>query len=79
MYFLLYRFAETGKCTLADLCTQAHSREELHEWKERFKFRKNQIKVARDKHLHGTSYAEQLMEKLVNAENPKSIVSFVLT
>lgn len=68
-------YEETRKCTFGDKCTQAHSKEELQEWKERFKFRTQQIKRARDKHLHGNTYAEQLMEKLVNAENSKSVVS----
>lgn len=68
-------FEDTRKCTFGDKCTQAHSKDELQEWKERFKFRKQQIKRARDKHLHGNTYAEQLMEKLVNAENSKSVVS----
>ena len=74
--FLHCSYAENAKCNFGDKCTQAHSKEELNEWKERFKFRKQQIKIARDKHLHGNTYAEQLMEKLVNAENSKSIVSF---
>ncbi|XP_062616187.1 probable helicase with zinc finger domain isoform X1 [Saccostrea cucullata] len=68
------RYEETRKCTFGDKCTQAHSKEELQEWKERFKFRTQQIKRARDKHLHGNTYAEQLMEKLVNAENSKSVM-----
>lgn len=71
----LNSYEETRKCTFGDKCTQAHSKEELQEWKERFKFRTQQIKRARDKHLHGNTYAEQLMEKLVNAENSKSVVS----
>lgn len=74
-HFFFYSYEETRKCTFGDKCTQAHSKEELQEWKERFKFRTQQIKRARDKHLHGNTYAEQLMEKLVNAENSKSVVS----
>ena len=75
MWTMFLSYEETRKCTFGDKCTQAHSKEELQEWKERFKFRKQQIKRARDKHLHGNTYAEQLMEKLVNAENSKSVVS----
>jgi len=31
--------------------------------------------MAKDKHLHGNTYPEQLMEKLLTAEYPKSVVS----
>jgi len=64
-----------GKCSFGDKCTQAHSQDELEEWKKRFTFRKQQIKVAREKQLHTSTYAEQVMEKLVNTDNPKTVVS----
>ncbi|XP_052069643.1 probable helicase with zinc finger domain [Mytilus californianus] len=73
-YTLCRSFVETTKCHLGEKCTQAHSTEELEEWKERFKYKKEQMKIAREKHLHGTTYAEQLMEKLVNMDNPKSLM-----
>ncbi|XP_033744648.1 probable helicase with zinc finger domain [Pecten maximus] len=73
-YSLCKSTEEIGKCAFGDKCTEAHSKEELNEWKMRFKFRKQLIKVAHDKQLHGNTYAEQLMEKLVTSENPKSLM-----
>lgn len=73
-YTLCRSFVENTKCHLGEKCTQAHSSEELEEWKDRFKYKKEQMKIAREKHLHGTTYAEQLMEKLVNMDNPKSLM-----
>ena len=51
--------------------------EELEEWKDRFKFKRQQLQLAKEKHLHGNTYPEQLMEKLMTTEYPKSVVSFV--
>ncbi|XP_060071826.1 probable helicase with zinc finger domain [Ylistrum balloti] len=73
-YSLCKSTEEIGKCSFGDKCTEAHSKEELGEWKKRFKFRKQLIKAAHDKQLHGNTYAEQLMEKLVTSENPKSLM-----
>ena len=71
----LYRYVENGRCPYADKCIQSHSQEELEEWRERFKFKRQQLQMAKDKHLHGNTYPEQLMEKLMTAEYPKSVVS----
>lgn len=75
-YTLCRSFVDNTKCHLGEKCTQAHSSEELEEWKDRFKYKKEQMKIAREKHLHETTYAEQLMEKLVNMDNPKSLVCY---
>lgn len=75
--FFLCRFSEIGRCPFGDKCTQAHSEDELNEWKERFKFRKQQLQKARDSQLHGNTYTEQLMERLTNAESPKAVVGIV--
>ncbi|XP_046366711.2 probable helicase with zinc finger domain isoform X1 [Haliotis rufescens] len=73
-YVLCLRFSEIGRCPFGDKCTQAHSEDELNEWKERFKFRKQQLQKARDSQLHGNTYTEQLMERLTNAESPKAVL-----
>ncbi|OWF45624.1 helicase with zinc finger domain [Mizuhopecten yessoensis] len=73
-YSLCKSTEEIGKCAFSDKCTEAHSKEELAEWQMRFKFRKQLIKVAHDKQLHGNTYAEQLIEKLMNSDNPKSLM-----
>ena len=70
-----FRFTENARCPFADKCTHAHSVEELEEWKERFKFKRHQLQLAKEKHLHGNTYPEQLMEKLMTTEYPKSVVS----
>ena len=71
-----HRFTENARCPFADKCTHAHSVEELEEWKERFKFKRHQLQLAKEKHLHGNTYPEQLMEKLMTTEYPKSVVSY---
>ena len=71
---LFSRYSETGRCPFGEKCTQAHSEEELAEWRERFKYRKHQLQHAKDIHLHGNTYTEQLLERLVNTESPKAVV-----
>ena len=73
--FYNHSFVENIRCPFADKCIQAHSHEELEEWRERFKFKRQQLQMAKDKRLHGNTYPEQLMEKLLTAEYPKSVVS----
>ncbi|XP_041363275.1 probable helicase with zinc finger domain [Gigantopelta aegis] len=73
-YILCHRYSETGRCPFGEKCTQAHSEEELGEWRERFKFRKQQLQRAKDSHLHGNTYTEQLLERLVNTESPKAVL-----
>ncbi|XP_055954783.1 probable helicase with zinc finger domain [Patella vulgata] len=73
-YCLCQRFSENGRCTFGEKCTEAHSEEELNEWKERFKYRREQLQKAREKLLHGNSYTEKLMERLMLSENPSAIL-----
>ncbi|WAQ96244.1 HELZ-like protein [Mya arenaria] len=67
-------YTANGRCPYADKCIEAHSPDELEEWRERFKFKRQQLQMAKDKHLHGNTYPEQLMEKLLTAEYPKSVM-----
>lgn len=71
-YLLCQRFYETDRCPFGDKCTQAHSEAELEEWRERFAFRKQQLQEARDHHLHGNTFTEQLLERLTNPDGPKA-------
>lgn len=73
-YTLCQKYTANGRCPYADKCIEAHSNEELEEWRERFKFKRQQLQMAKDKHLHGNTYPEQLMEKLMTAEYPKSVM-----
>lgn len=75
LLLLKFRYKASGRCPYADKCIEAHSAEELEEWKDRFKFKRQQLQMAKDKHLHGNTYPEQLMEKLLTAEYPKSVVN----
>ena len=72
------RYQETDRCPYGDLCTFAHSTEELEEWKKRFAFRKEQLQQARDKFLHGNTFVEQLIEKLAHPDGPKAKVYTVI-
>ncbi|XP_014771741.1 probable helicase with zinc finger domain [Octopus bimaculoides] len=71
---MFFSFLETGKCSYSENCTQAHSEDELQEWKDRFEFKKQSLQKARDKQLHGISYMEKLAEKLLLSENPESLL-----
>ena len=57
------------------LCVKAHSKEELDEWKQRFHYRTMKLQTAKEKHLHGVSYADQLLDKLNSSSNYHSIIS----
>lgn len=69
-----HRFLPNGRCPFGDKCTQAHSKEELNEWRERFEFRKQKLLRAKEKDLHGNTLAEKLVEKLLNTEQQESVV-----
>ena len=45
-------------------CIEAHATEELEEWKDRYSYRSMKLERAKEKQLHGASYADQLLEKL---------------
>jgi hypothetical protein len=49
---------------------EAHSNEELAEWKARFADHQKQ------KSKMPSTYSEALMEKLMNAKNPETVVSY---
>ncbi|ESO87147.1 hypothetical protein LOTGIDRAFT_106967, partial [Lottia gigantea] len=73
-YSLCQRYSALFRCSFGVKCTEAHSEEELNEWKERFKFRREQLQKAREKLLHGNSFTEKLMERLMLSENPRAIL-----
>ncbi|KAK3583585.1 hypothetical protein CHS0354_039403 [Potamilus streckersoni] len=74
-YSLCQGFVETGRCPFGEKCTQAHSQEELEEWRERFQYRRQQLQKAREKHLTGSTFIEQLLEKLMTTENVNNVVA----
>lgn len=65
-YGLCESFADNAVCHYGNQCVEAHGTEELHEWKERFEYRKMRLQRACEKELYGKSYTEQLLDKLVS-------------
>lgn len=65
-YGLCESFADNSVCHYGNQCVDAHGNEELHEWKERFEYRKMRLQRACEKELYGKSYTEQLLDKLVS-------------
>lgn len=63
------------KCRLAQQCIGAHSEAELVEWRERFDYRALKLQEAKEKQLHGGSYADQLLDRFSNAKQQHSIVT----
>jgi len=69
------RMSLDGSCPYGERCTQAHSEAELEEWKEYFKQWRARLQSQTDRQ-DDCQFAEQLMEKWMNAEHPESIVSY---
>lgn len=65
-YTLCETFMENSTCHYGNQCVEAHGEEELHEWKDRFEYRKMRLQRACEKELFGKSFTEQLLEKWVS-------------
>lgn len=65
-YTLCESYGENSTCHYGNQCVEAHGTEELHEWKDRFEYRKMRLQRACEKELFGKSYTEQLLEKWVS-------------
>ncbi|XP_033117671.1 probable helicase with zinc finger domain [Anneissia japonica] len=63
------------RCRFAAQCMFAHSEDELAEWVERYRYRQMKLQQAREKQLHGSSYVETLLEKMVNSASPTDVMS----
>ncbi|XP_071518358.1 probable helicase with zinc finger domain [Panulirus ornatus] len=74
-YTLCATFKDTHTCRLADQCIEAHSDAELVEWQERFEYRAMKLERAREKQLHGASYADQLLERLSQTQHHDALLS----
>ena len=74
-YIFEYRYFGEGTCRFGSRCSQAHSEEELDEWKERFEQKKERLTLAKEGDAQSNNYAEQLMKTWMNADNPESVVS----
>jgi hypothetical protein len=74
--FLKIRTSVPGFCRFGDQCVEAHSSEELREWKDRFEFR--QKKAQKAAKLYGKSFADTVLDKLSAAKNKESVIPFLL-
>lgn len=61
-------------CPYGERCTQAHSEEELEEWKEYFKQWRARLQNEMGSQ-DDCRFAEKLMEKWMNTEDPETVVS----
>ena len=68
-----YRAAYT--CRMGDQCVEAHSEAELAEWQERFEYRAMKLERAREKQLHGASYADLLLERLSLTQQQDALIT----
>ncbi|XP_063071236.1 3'-5' exoribonuclease HELZ2-like [Engraulis encrasicolus] len=62
-----------GTCEHGDRCMQAHSAEELQEWRRRAKASRRKAKVAEEQEL--LSYQDRLLEEYRSSSQPHHIVS----
>lgn len=74
-YALCSTYKDTHNCRLGDQCVGAHSDAELLEWQERFEYRAMKLERAREKQLHGATYADQLLERLSQAQHQDTLIS----
>ena len=59
-------------CSFGPQCVEAHSYEELKEWKERFEYR--QKKLQRAAKLYGKSFVDTLLDKLASSNHPEKML-----
>ncbi len=71
-YRLCVQFREEGHCRFGGQCVEAHTEEELKEWKERFEFRKS--KAQRAAKLFGKTFVDVVLEKLGAAKQVDRVV-----
>ncbi|CAN8003158.1 unnamed protein product, partial [Ixodes hexagonus] len=63
-----------GQCRLGTQCCQAHSTEELEEWRERHQYRKLRMQKAQEQQLEGYhQYAEDLLRRFSEAKDPSAM------
>jgi len=66
----------SGFCRFGIQCVEAHSTEELREWKDRFEYR--QKKAQKAAKMYGKSFADMILEKIAAAKN-KDMVTYIFT
>ena len=73
-YKLCPNMQEDGVCRFGDQCAEAHSFEEIQEWKERLEFRQKKAKKAAKLY---ESLSDQIVEKLASAANVNNVSSII--
>ena len=75
------RYFGIGSCRVGNQCSQAHSAEELQEWRERFELNKQESQKSREdgNSNRGYQYLQAIVKKMINAENTKSLVVIFYT
>ncbi|XP_035692652.1 uncharacterized protein LOC118427123 [Branchiostoma floridae] len=63
------------RCIHGDHCTYAHTQEELKEWQERYKKRKENLKSALKSGMYDLSFAETLAHEYAEAKNKAQMLS----
>jgi len=63
----------SGFCRFSNQCVEAHSSEELREWKERFEYR--QKKAQKAAKMYGKSFADMILEKIAAAKNKDMVMN----
>ena len=71
VYTLCSTVQAGGSCSFGFQCVEAHSSEELKEWKERFDYR--QKKIQRAAKLYGKSFVDTLLDKLASSNSPEKV------
>ncbi|KAK3911193.1 putative helicase with zinc finger domain [Frankliniella fusca] len=61
-------------CRYGAQCVEAHSTEELQEWRERYEYRHNKIQKAEQQNFLKKSYTECLLDKWSHSSNPDCIL-----
>lgn len=63
-----------GQCRLGSQCCEAHSEDELAEWRERLQYRRERLRKAQQKHLEGyQEYAKDLLDRYSEAKDPMAM------
>ena len=71
VYTLCSSSQSGGPCSFGPQCVEAHSLEELKEWKDRFEYR--QKKIQRAAKLYGKSFVDTLLDKLASSNHPEKV------
>ncbi|XP_040566759.1 probable helicase with zinc finger domain [Lepeophtheirus salmonis] len=71
-YQMCQNMTVEGVCRHGDQCVDAHSKEELLEWKDRFDFR--QKKAFKANKILGKTFVDTVIEKLNNSSNPNALL-----